>query len=105
MTFIKIHLLQFSFGNTDQFGPCFIKPPEFQVKQPPESKHGKFHNRESYIVLNTTEHPQSGQLRHASIHYWPGQETTADEMGHQTAGPCTILCPWSGACSEMVLTS
>ena len=26
MTFIKIHLLQFSFGNTDQFGPYFIKP-------------------------------------------------------------------------------
>ena len=26
-------------------------------------------------------------------------------MGQQTAGSCTISCPWSGACSEMVLTS
>ena len=31
MTFIKIHLLQFSFGNTDQFGPYFIKPPKFLI--------------------------------------------------------------------------
>ena len=66
---------------------------DFQVKQPPELKHGKFHNRESYIVLNTTEHPESGKLRHAIILFWLGQETTADEMGHQIAGPCTISCP------------
>merc|ERR1712113_370263 len=31
MTFMTIHLFQFRFGDTDQFGPYFIRPPPFLV--------------------------------------------------------------------------
>ena len=31
MTFMKIHVLQFRLGDTDQFGPHFIKPPKFLI--------------------------------------------------------------------------
>jgi len=31
MTFMTIHLFQFRFGDTDQFGPYFIRPPPFMV--------------------------------------------------------------------------
>ena len=31
MTLITIHLLQFRFGHTDQFGPYFSKPPKFLI--------------------------------------------------------------------------
>ena len=31
MTFMTIHLLQFRFGDTDQFGPYFSKPPTFLI--------------------------------------------------------------------------
>ena len=31
MTFMAIHLLQFRFGDTDQFGPYLIKPPGFLI--------------------------------------------------------------------------
>jgi len=53
---------------------------DFQVKKWPKAKHGKFHKGDSYIVLHTTEDPESGKLLH-DIHFWLGQETTADEMG------------------------
>merc|ERR1719195_999511 len=31
MTFMTIHLFQFRFGDTDQFGPYYIRPPPFMV--------------------------------------------------------------------------
>merc|ERR1712032_1190529 len=31
MTFMTIHLFQFRFGDTDQFGPYFIRPPPFLI--------------------------------------------------------------------------
>merc|ERR1712207_89988 len=31
MTFMTIHLFQFRFGDTDQFGPYYIRPPQFMV--------------------------------------------------------------------------
>merc|ERR1712008_645952 len=31
MTFMTIHLFQFRFGDTDQFGPYYIRPPPFMI--------------------------------------------------------------------------
>merc|ERR1711933_263340 len=31
MTFMTIHLFQFRFGDTEQFGPYFIRPPPFMI--------------------------------------------------------------------------
>merc|ERR1712029_909035 len=31
MTFMTIHLFQFRFGDTDQFGPYYIRPPQFMI--------------------------------------------------------------------------
>ena len=50
----------------------------------PKAKHGKFHDCDSCSVLNTTEHPGSGKLLHAIIHFRLGQVTTADVMGTAT---------------------
>jgi len=32
MTFMTVHLFQFRFGDTDQFGPYYIQPPQFMIK-------------------------------------------------------------------------
>jgi len=53
---------------------------EFQVVPWPEDRYGEFMMGDSYIVLRTTEDPDSGKLLH-DIHFWLGRDTTPDEMG------------------------
>jgi len=52
----------------------------FQVVPWPEDRYGEFMMADSYIVLSTTEEPDSGKLLH-DIHFWLGRDTTPDEMG------------------------
>ena len=54
---------------------------DLQAKKWPKANHGKLRKDDSYIVLNTTEHPESGKLLHVIIYFWLGQGTTADGMG------------------------
>ena len=50
-----------------------------------KKNYGILHNRDSHIVLDTTEDPVSGKFLNAIIHLWLGQETTADVMGTATS--------------------
>jgi len=52
----------------------------FQVVPWPKEMYGEFMTGDSYIVLSTTEDPDSGKLLH-DIHFWLGKDTTPDEMG------------------------
>ncbi|CAD6993520.1 unnamed protein product [Ceratitis capitata] len=53
----------------------------------PSKYYGKFYEGDSYIILKTTEDPQSQKLSW-DIHFWLGAETTTDEAG--AAAICTV---------------
>eukprot|EP00928_Gymnodinium_smaydae_P024941 TRINITY_DN20021_c0_g2_i1.p1 TRINITY_DN20021_c0_g2~~TRINITY_DN20021_c0_g2_i1.p1 ORF type:complete len:422 (-),score=92.31 TRINITY_DN20021_c0_g2_i1:62-1291(-) len=54
---------------------------QFRVVPWPRSKYGKFHEGDSYIVLNSfLEAPGKPKLLH-DVHMWIGQESSQDEYG------------------------
>lgn len=54
---------------------------QFRVKKWPQSKYGKFHVGDSYIVLNTYSKPENRDKLLWDIHFWIGSESTQDEYG------------------------
>jgi len=52
----------------------------FQVAAVPEETYGKFHEGDSYIVLKTTEEPETKKLVH-NIYFWLGKDSSTDERG------------------------
>lgn len=56
---------------------------QFKVKQWPRSKYGRFHEGDSYIVLNTyVKDPDVNPDKLAwDVHFWIGSESTQDEYG------------------------
>lgn len=56
---------------------------QFKVKPWPQSKYGRFHVGDSYIILNTyIEDPENNPDKLAwDVHFWIGSESTQDEYG------------------------
>ena len=56
---------------------------QFKVKPWPQSKYGRFHVGDSYIILNTyIKDPENNPDKLAwDVHFWIGSESTQDEHG------------------------
>mmetsp|Transcript_1344 Transcript_1344/g.1618 ORF Transcript_1344/g.1618 Transcript_1344/m.1618 type:complete len:241 (-) Transcript_1344:1499-2221(-) len=54
---------------------------KFKVKHWPESKYGKFHEGDSYIVLHTYKDSEEKEKLLYDIYFWIGSESTQDEYG------------------------
>ncbi|KAI7868155.1 hypothetical protein BDF14DRAFT_1725211 [Spinellus fusiger] len=63
-----------------QVGTYIWRIQNFGLLRVPEKQHGQFYTGDSYIVLKTTNKPNSDALVH-HLHFWLGQETTQDEAG------------------------
>lgn len=67
-------------GLGDSIGKRVWRIEQFKVVPWPETKYGKFHAGDSYIVLNSYQIEGEEEIKH-DLHIWIGSESSQDEYG------------------------